>query len=164
MADVRAALTNDDAVLQEWAVRLADGVEAALPGWVVGHVERLAEAWSGQVGADVGRRAEAAGARARAEVGSAVRTLLVADVDAQRTNPLSIVRSAVTYPTEVLVEAGVPPVERDPFAERAFPTDVYDLVPAGFADLSPDLAEVGLAWGAAKAYVVLNRRRAEGRR
>jgi hypothetical protein len=31
-------------------------------------------------------------------------------------------------------------------------------------DVRPDLTEPGIAWGAAKAHVVLARRRAEGRR
>ena len=42
--------------------------------------------------------------------------------------------------------------------------DDYDLIIADFADLTPDLAEAGIAWGAAKAHVVLARRRREGRR
>lgn len=33
---------------------------------------------------------------------------------------------------------------------RAFPSDVYDLSPASFADLAPDLAEAGIAWGRAR--------------
>jgi hypothetical protein len=44
-------------------------------------------------------------------------------------------------------------VERDPFAERAFPDDLYDLSPASFADVDPELAEVAITWGAAKAFV-----------
>jgi hypothetical protein len=59
----------------------------------------------------------------------------------------------------VLVEAGVAPVRRDPHAERLFPDDVYDLAPAAFADLDPSVHEPGLVWGAAKAHVVLARRR-----
>ena len=45
--------------------------------------------------------------------------------------------AAYRWPTAVLVAAGVPAVERDPFAERTFPDDIYDLVPALFADLDP---------------------------
>lgn len=100
-------------------------------------------------------RAAAAGAaeQARADVGPAVRELLLRDVDAQHTTPLSLLRNAVTYPTAVLEKAGVPPVERDEFARRAFPGDVYDLTPATLADVDQSLAEPGLAWGAAKAFV-----------
>ena len=65
---------------------------------------------------------------------------------------------------QVLADAGVPPIVRDEFEERAFPDDVYGLAPASFADLDPALREPGLVWGAAKAHVVLARRRAEGLR
>ncbi len=154
----------DEAALARAAARLADGVEAALPGWVERQVDRLAVAWHGQVADELADAARRAGRRARDEVGSAVRHLLETDVDAQHGNPLALLRRAVRYPTAVLEAAGVPPVERDAFAEDVFPDDVYDLVPAGFADLDPALQQPGIEWGAAKAYVVLARRRAEGRR
>jgi hypothetical protein len=51
-------------------------------------------------------------------------------------------------------------VPRDEFSVRSFPDDAYDLSPASFADVDPALHEPGLAWGAAKAYVHLARRRA----
>jgi hypothetical protein len=85
-------------------------------------------------------------------------------VDQQATGPLALLREAVRYPTAVLADAGVPPVVRDEFAVRAFPDDAYGLAPAAFADVDPSLHEPGLVWGAAKAHVVLARRRAEGRR
>ena len=88
-----------------------------------------------------------------------MRGLLALDIDEQRTTPLSLLRGAVRYPTEVLRAAGVPRVVRDEAQERLFPDDDYDLAPASFADVSPDLADVGLAWGAAKAFTHLQRRR-----
>ena len=97
-------------------------------------------------------QAEAAGDEARADVVPRLRDLLSADVDEQRTTPLAILRDAVRYPAAVLRSAGVPPVERDAFAEQRFPDDVYNLTPATFADVDPALAESGLAWGAAKAW------------
>ena len=90
--------------------------------------------------------------------------LLALDIDEQRTGPLALIRQAVPYPTEVLRAAGVPPVDRDEFAARQFPDDVYDLAPTSFGELDPDLQEVGLVWGAAKAHVHLSRRRADGQR
>ena len=83
------------------------------------------------------------------------------DIDDQADTPLAILRGAVEYPTEVLRRAGVPPVERDEFARRSFPTDVYGLAPANLADVAPELAEPGLVWGAAKAHAHLARRRRE---
>jgi hypothetical protein len=148
--------------MEEYADTLADGIEAALPAWVERSVDRVLRAWSGLpdtgVDADAVRaQAASAGREAAAEVGAQVRTLLEADIDEQRTTPLSLVRAAVRFPTSVLRAAGVPPVVRDEHQERLFPEDVYDLAPANFADVDPALAEVGLAWGAAKAYAHLQR-------
>jgi hypothetical protein len=138
---------------------LAEGIERALPRWVSSSAARIMVAYSGSVPEEVREAATAAGARAGAEVGAAVRALLEADPDDQRSTPLALVRGAVRYPTEVLRAAGVPPVQRDSFAERAFPDDLYDLSPASLADLDPDLAEPGLEWGAAKAFVHRRRHR-----
>jgi hypothetical protein len=77
----------------------------------------------------------------------------------QRTNPLEIVRRSVVHPTRVLAAAGVAPVDRDEHARRIFPEDPYDLVPGAFGDLDPAVQEPGLLWGAAKAHVILRRRR-----
>ena len=143
--------------MQEQAAALADAVEAALPGWVVRSVERVLVAYRGATDADVMRAAAEAGQRAGAEVGAEVRVLLAEDIDEQRTTPLTLLRAAVRYPTEVLRAAGIPGVVRDEQQERLFPNDVYDLAPANFADVDPALAEPGLAWGAAKAYIHLQR-------
>lgn len=147
----------DEEMLQTLGRRLADGIEESLPGWVERQVGAVLAARGRPLDDGVRAAAAAAGAQARADVGPAVRALLEADLDGQTTTPLALVRTAVRYPTAVLRGAGVPPASRDRFAERAFPEDVYDLSPATFADLSPDLADVGLAWGAAKAF--LHRRR-----
>jgi len=143
--------------VDEQAAALADAIEAALPAWVEGSVVRLMTAWKGDVDDDARAAAVVAGREAVAEVGPRVRALLEADIDDQRTTPLSIVRAAVRFPTAVLQAAGVPPVRRDEQQERLFPDDVYDLAPATFADVDPALADVGLAWGAAKAYAHLQR-------
>jgi hypothetical protein len=120
---------------------------------------RLATAFHGRADDDVRAAAAETGRRAATEVGREVRELLVLDIDLQPTTPLALLRGAVRYPTAVLRGAGVPPVVRDEQQERLFPDDDYDLAPANFADVSPDLADTGLAWGAAKAYAHLQRRR-----
>ena len=138
--------------MEPHATALADAVEVALPGWVERSVIRIMAAWSGRApGADALDAARDAGRRAALEVGAEVRALLGADIDDQWTTPLSLLRAAVRYPTAVLQDAGVPPVERDPFRERLEPADLYDLSPASFADVDPALAEPGMVWGAAKA-------------
>jgi hypothetical protein len=138
--------------MDDYATALADQIDAALPGWVIRSVTRLVTLWAGAVPPEVAAAAESAGQRARSEVMPEVRALLGADIDEQATTPLAILRAAVRYPAEVLAAAGVPPVKRDAFSERAFPDDVYDLTPATFADVDPELAEPGIVWGAAKAY------------
>jgi hypothetical protein len=155
---------DDDEALSAIAAALADAVEAALPGWVERCVVTLVEAHRGVIDGETRAAARAAGARAAEEVGEQVRALLATDVDEQRGNPLALLRSAVRFPAAVLADAGVPPVVRSSFDEQAFPEDDYGLVPATWSDIDPGLHERGLVWGAAKAHVVLARRRAEGKR
>jgi hypothetical protein len=149
---------DDETRLRDYALRLADAIDAALPQWVLRSVERFTAS------PEVLAAAFAVGEEARAEAGAAVRRLLLTDIDEQTDTPLGILRTAVRYPTEVLQAAGIRPVPRDAFAERAFPDDVYGLTPATFADVDPSLHDPGLEWGAAKAHVHLSRRRAEGKR
>lgn len=157
---------DDAAALARHAEALAAGVEAHLAGWVERAVAGRYADWSGSAAlpAAVTTAAREAGARARAEVTPRVRALLERDVDDQPTGPLALLREATAHATAVLHEAGVPAVVRDEVAERLHPDDVYDLSPATFADVHPGLHEPGLTWGAAKAHVVLARRRREGRR
>jgi len=154
------ALAPYDGRVELHATALADAVVDVLPGWVERSVTRLVVAWTGRDPEPTVRdAARQAGQRAAVEVGAQVRALVEADIDDQRTTPLSLLRGAVRYPTEVLRAAGVPPVERDPIQERLLPDDVYDLSPATFADVDPALAEPGMLWGAAKALA--HRRRHE---
>jgi hypothetical protein len=146
--------------VEEHAQALLDAVDAAVPDWIARCVERRLLDYRGVTDDEVMAAAADAGRRAQAEVASALTALLETDIDAQATTPLSILRQAVRYPTEVLRSAGVPPVQRDGFAESSFPDDDYDLAPASRADVDPDLRDVGLAWGAAKAMA--HRRRHGG--
>ncbi|HWH35252.1 MAG TPA: hypothetical protein VNT56_08035 [Acidimicrobiales bacterium] len=132
--------------------RLAAAVEGTLPSWVERSVRGRLRDWRGAADPQTMAAATTAGFRAAEEVGAELRRLLAADIDQQWTNPLAILRGAVCYPTEVLRAAGVPPVVRDDYDQAHFPDDDYGLVPRTFADIDPSLADLGLAWGAAKAY------------
>ncbi len=146
--------------MEEYATALADAIVDVLPAWVERSVVGVLVAAGLPVGDERRDEARAAGGRAAEEVGAEVRALLALDVDSQRSTPLSILREAVRYPTDVLRAAGVPPAaERDEVRARLFPDDDYDLSPATFADVDPRLAEPGLAWGAAKAFTHLQRHR-----
>lgn len=155
----------DAAALRQHADALLAAIEAAVGGWVERAVAERYRSWAGAAPPDkVIDDARQAGAKVQSEVLPALRRLLHTDVDAQRDNPLAVLRRSVRHLTAVLAAAEVPPVERDDHAERLFPDDVYDLAPAAFGDLHPSVREPGLVWGAAKAHVVLARRRREGRR
>ena len=146
--------------VDEAAALLADGIIAALPGWVERCVASACES-AGVAGSRLGAAAHAAGQQCVAEIGPELRALLAADVDAQQTTPLSILRAAVRFPTRVLADASVPEPERDDFDASRFPDDPYGLTPASFADIDPALGPIGIAWGAAKAFEVLQRRRSQ---
>ena len=140
----------EDEAFAAVGVELADAIVAALPGWVV----RAVASRGGPTDA-----ADSAGRAAAAALASELRAVLAADVDDQRVNPLAVTRRAVAWPTAVLREAGVAPVERDDYARAHFPDDVYDLTPMTWADVDETLQEVGIRWGAMKAHVHLQRHR-----
>jgi hypothetical protein len=134
------------------------GVEAGIPGWAAGQVRRILDAWGGL---DPERRERAeleardAGAAAARRVVGALRALLAVDPAEQAATPLEVVRTAVREPTAVLAGIGVPPIVREDFDERAFPDDVYGLVPRTLGDLGDEsLAPLHLEWGIAKAAVL----------
>ncbi len=140
---------------------IVEGVERTLPGWVREQVRRIVEAWDRLDAAardSTERAAVDAGAAATARVGAALRGLFALDPAEQQGTPLEIVRTAYREPTAVLRAAGIPPVERDLFDERAWPDDVYGLVPRALGDLGDDdLGPLLLAWGLAKAKVLRER-------
>ena len=146
--------------VDEAAALLADGVIAALPGWVERCVASACER-AGVTVKELGAQSRAAGLQCAVEIGSPLRDLLATDVDEQQSTPLSVLRSAVRFPTQVLAAGGVPAPDRDDFDASRFPDDPYGLTPASFADIDPALGPIGIAWGAAKAFEVLQRRRSQ---
>ncbi len=142
-------------LFHRYGTELADAVERALPDWVRQAVERFLPP-----DPELGRTVEAAGRAAADDIGARLRDLLARDIDGQWTNPLSILRAAAVHPTRVLAANGVPPVERDRHARRIHPDDIYDLTPSSFSDFGPEVHELGIRWGAAKAHLHLRRRRA----
>lgn len=148
--------------MNEYAQRLEDALSGVLTPWLercVAHVAARAGAQSPELEA----AARAMASEAAPRILDDIHRLLLTDVDEQRSNPLSILRTAVRYPTAVLRAHGVAPVPRDDFARRVFPEDIYGLNPATWADVDESLQEPGLIWGAWKAKTVLDRRRAERR-
>lgn len=151
---------SPDQLLTETGASLAAAVVAAVPGWVQRAVDGVLDAWTAVGGVlqpeagdtdAVRQRAAEAGEAAQRALSDDLRLLLAADVDAQWTTPLSMVRALVEFPTEVLVQAGVSPRVRDRFDEKRFPADPYGLTPASLSALGPEVGDLALAWGAAKA-------------
>ena len=164
-------------LLREAGDAIVAGVERELPGWVERSVERIIDAW-GRTPAEAResamRDAVVAGRVATDRITAELRALFALDPDDQRSTPLELVRGAYREPTAVLAALGIPAVERDDFAERAWPDDVYGLVVHGLGDLGDrgdlgglgepgdpgdeELAPYQLAWGMAKAKVLRARR------
>ena len=92
-----------------------------------------------------------------------LRELFAADVDEQRANPLHVLRTVAADVTAQLRAAGVPPVSRDAVETEAFPDDVYGFGPFTWRDLSEEVHDAGITWGAWKAAVIISRRRANDR-
>jgi hypothetical protein len=159
-----AANPSDDPADLEALARYSDdllaAVQVALPGWVQRVIADRWDQWrGGEPPPELVEAGQDAATEATEAVVPALRELLALDVAEQASNPLAIVRRAVPFPTRVLASTGMPDVVRDDQAVRLFPDDVYDLAPASFADLDPEVHEPGLRWGAAKAHVLLRRRR-----
>ena len=138
---------------------LVQALESALPEWVIDCVEKISVAWEGQTSPQLLAEAEQAAKKCYDDVMPDLRALLLTDIDSQFVSPLSLIRKAVSFPTKVLRDNNVPEVNRDEFAIRNFPEDVYDLSPASFGDLNEELHVLGIAWGAAKANTHLQRRK-----
>jgi hypothetical protein len=145
--------------VNDYPQQLADAVQAVVTGWLVRCVLGTAQAAGIGPSPALVDATRVMSIEASPIVMQELRDLLATDVDAQRTNPLSVLRNAVRYPTAVLHAAGVPVARRDEFAIRTFPTDVYNLAPATWSDIDEALSEPGLIWGAWKAKTVLDRRR-----
>lgn len=89
--------------------------------------------------------------------------MLATDVDQQRSNPLHVLRMSTVAANEFLRSANVPPAVRDEFEVKAMPHDVYSIGPLTWKDLSEEVHDAGISWGAWKAAMVLTRRRSEGK-
>lgn len=158
----REDLARALARLDETGAAIVAGVGRQVPGWARAQVDRLLDTW-GRAPADARVRAEAqsaqAGAAAARRIVAELRALFAVDPAQQQATPLEVVRTAYREPTAVLAAAGVPPIVRDEFDERAWPDDDYGLVPRTLGDLGdPELAPLHLAWGMAKATVIRARR------
>lgn len=69
----------------------------------------------------------------------------------QRRGPLEIFQAAMSFPTEVLLAAGVEEPRRDAMAVQALPGDRFNLAPASSRDIGEEVWTAHLGWGVTKA-------------
>ncbi len=141
--------------MDEYSRALIETVERVTPEWVQRLVAKRVE-MNDAIRAD----AHTAAGRATEYVVTRLTQLLQTDIDEQANTPLAIMRDATKFASAVLSGAGARIVERDDYARRMFPDDVYGLTPANWSDIDESLVDVGLAWGAAK---VMDHRSRHGR-
>ena len=149
--------------LDPYAQSLYDAVEAAVPGWVTRRIHAVLQMSSSGDTASVHGQLEKIAEETKQFVTTELFQLLIADVDAQRTNPLHILRRSSLIATRALQQANISPVHRDEFDKSALPDDVYAIGPHTWRDLSEEVHEAGITWGAWKAATVIQRRRSEGK-
>ena len=130
---------------------------SAVRGWLWRCIDTAARA--GGVAVEPDAEVEALINEVAAHLEERLDALLALDVEAQRSNPLSLFRDAVAGPTALLQARGVRPAVRDQFATAAFPDDIYGITPATWSDIDASLQAPGIAWGAWKAMTVIRRHR-----
>lgn len=146
---------TDSEELSSYSQELLDAVLRALPSWITARVRALAPAAS----LDLDNVIQ----ETLSYVHKNLEALLRTDVDEQRENPLHVLRQSSMFVTAALREAGIPAVQRDEFDRQSMPDDMYAIGPLTWRDLSEEVHEAGITWGAWKAATVLTRRRAEGK-
>lgn len=144
--------------MNPYSTRLLETMQVVTEPWLRGLVERVVSSQGLSASVDIARL-EGVISSARRDVLDALSRLLEQEAWEQRRNPLEMVRGATTALTVELASLGARPVPRDEFKERSFPDDVFDLAPATWSDVHPDLHEVGLEWGAWKAAAIMSYRK-----
>ena len=145
--------------MNPYSTRLLETMQVVTEPWLRGLVERIVSSQGMSDSVDV-ERLEGVISSARSDLLAALHRLLEIDAWEQRRNPLELVRGATMGLTVELASLGARSVPRDEFKERSFPDDVFDLAPATWSDVHPDLHEVGLEWGAWKAAAIMSHRKA----
>ena len=144
--------------MNPYSTRLLETMQDVTEPWLRGLVERVVSSQGLAASVDV-ERLERVISSARSDLIAALSRLLEQEAWEQRRNPLEVVRGVTTGLTAELAALGARPVPRDEFKERSFPDDVFDLAPATWSDVHPDLHEVGLEWGAWKAAAIISHRK-----
>lgn len=150
-------MAQTDEQLAEAGRALAERAAAVLPAWVAARADEVVRAAGGD--RQLAERVRPAAEAAAGEACRVLRRMADTDVDGQRTTPLAAVRASAAPVTALLREAGLP----EPAARAGVPpeasADPFGLAPPSWAAVDPELAELALVWGAAKAAAHLARHR-----
>ena len=149
--------------LESYPRDLYVAVMQAIPAWVARRMLEIASHGGVSAGADFMEAIESVSRETMQQLSGDLLALLATDVDHQRFNPLQVIREANVFANQSLAILGVPTPRRDEFDAQVMPHDHYAVGPLTWKDLSEDVHEAGISWGAWKAATVLTRRRAEGK-
>ena len=156
-------MSVSDGELSEYSQRLFDACVVAVPEWITNRIHNVCLMSSGIIPEIVTTKVAGVAQATQAQVQIDLKALLSVDVDAQRTNPLQVLRGSTLMATALLIEAGIPPAQRDEFEVRSMPDDMFALGPLTWRDLGDDVHDAGIEWGAWKAAMIISRRREEGK-
>lgn len=144
---------SDDEKYLEYGERLAAAVTADIGPWLREVVaKRIADP-----GADT--ELQALLRSVERETIRAITELVTADVDAALSGPLERIRRSIHPLTEALDERGVQAPVRNSLDVEMRPDDRHGLGPMNYLDISQEVHEAGITWGAAKAHLHMKRRR-----
>lgn len=149
--------------LESYPKDLYLAVIQATPSWIARRMLEIASHGGVSAGADFMEAIETVSQQTLQQLSGDLLALLTTDVDRQRFNPLQVIREANIFANQSLAAMGVPAPRRDEFDAQVMPHDLYAVGPLTWKDLSEDVHEAGISWGAWKAATVLTRRRAEGK-
>ena len=144
---------TDDEKYADYGTALAAAVDRSIRPWLRQII--TLRTGSAQLDATITQAIETTSA----DVNDLLLTLASADVDEPLSGPLERIRRAVSQLTPLLSEMGAEPIKRDPFDVQTRPDDIFALGPMAFADLSDEVQNAGITWGAAKAHLHQKRRR-----
>lgn len=148
----------------DYSGHLLAAIVAAVPGWVSRTIGTRVDRQSGPDERDVEASIDVASREMVAGVHGALERLFAEDVEAQRVNPLQILRDQASCVTRELTKLGARPAQRDEFDRVSQPDDVYGIGPVTWRDLGEAVHDAGITWGAWKAATVMMRHRENGPR
>ena len=136
----------------------------AIPAWVSRTIHAHVGPDAGVDGVDLAERIDSASHDMVAGARGALEALFAEDVEAQRVNPLQILRDQASCVTRELTRLGARPARRDEFDRASQPDDLYGIGPMTWRDLGEAVHDAGITWGAWKAATVMMRHRSESPR